>query len=92
MKSGILLILALLVIFGAATLYQSGKLGPPRVPEAQRSEFRCDGRIFCSQMTSCNEAQFFLKNCPGTQMDGDGDKVPCEKEWCGHSISHQNHF
>jgi len=43
---------------------------------------RCDGRTMCSQMTSCEEAKFFLKNCPGTQMDGDGDGVPCETQWC----------
>lgn len=28
------------------------------------SPFRCDGRQHCSQMTSCAEAKFFLKNCP----------------------------
>jgi len=46
------------------------------------SEFRCDGRTHCSQMTSCAEATYFLKNCPGTKMDGDGDGVPCENQWC----------
>jgi cold shock CspA family protein len=44
---------------------------------------RCDGRTMCSQMTSCAEATFFLQNCPGTQMDGDGDGVPCEQQFCG---------
>lgn len=44
--------------------------------------YRCDGRIYCSQMTSCEEATWFLKNCPGTKMDGDNDGVPCEKQWC----------
>ena len=29
-------------------------------------------------MTSCAEATYFLKNCPGTKMDGDKDGVPCE--------------
>lgn len=43
---------------------------------------RCDGRKYCSQMTSCAEATFFLRNCPGTQMDGDHDGVPCERQWC----------
>jgi cold shock CspA family protein len=42
----------------------------------------CDGRTMCSQMTSCAEAKFFINNCPGTQMDGDGDGVPCESQWC----------
>ena len=44
--------------------------------------FKCDGRVYCSQMTSCDEAMYFLKNCPGTKMDGNSDGVPCEKQWC----------
>jgi len=50
-----------------------GRLGP----------YRCKGRVYCSQMTSCEEAEFFLANCPGVKMDGGGDGVPCEKQWCG---------
>lgn len=46
------------------------------------SNFRCDGRIHCSQMTSCAEATWFLRNCPGTKMDGNRDGVPCEQQWC----------
>jgi Excalibur calcium-binding domain len=48
-----------------------------------RSSFRCDGRVYCSQMTSCEEAEFFLDNCPGVKMDCGGDGVPCERQWCG---------
>lgn len=44
--------------------------------------FQCDGRKSCSQMTSCNEAKFFLKNCPGVEMDGDHDGIPCEQQHC----------
>lgn len=44
--------------------------------------FTCDGRSHCSQMTSCKEAKLFLKNCPGMAMDGNGDGVPCEQQWC----------
>jgi len=51
--------------------------------ENDASRFRCDGRTYCSQMTSCAEATFFLENCPGVKMDGEGDGVPCEKQWCG---------
>ncbi len=50
------------------------------VPDA--STGRCDGRTHCSQMRSCAEARFFLQNCPGVQMDGDGDGIPCETQWC----------
>jgi hypothetical protein len=44
--------------------------------------FKCDGRTYCSQMTSCAEATYFLKNCPNTKMDGDNDGIPCESQWC----------
>jgi hypothetical protein len=27
--------------------------------------FKCDGRKYCSQMTSCAEAKYFLSNCAG---------------------------
>jgi Excalibur calcium-binding domain len=50
----------------------------------ERSPYQCDGGVYCSQMTSCEEAEFFLANCPGVKMDGGGDGVPCEKQWCGN--------
>lgn len=30
-------------------------------------------------MNSCSEAKLFLKHCPGMEMDGDGDGIPCEQ-------------
>ena len=51
-------------------------------PATEDRTFRCDGRIYCSQMTSCAEARYFLKHCRDTRMDGDGDGVPCEDQWC----------
>ena len=58
---------------------------PPAVPSARpapANSYRCDGRIYCSQMTSCAEANYFLTHCPGVKMDGNRDGVPCEKQWC----------
>lgn len=55
---------------------------PLPVAEAIDESFSCDGRTHCSQMTSCAEAEFFLKHCPGVQMDGNGDGEPCEQQWC----------
>lgn len=52
------------------------------LPAAASATFRCDGRTHCSQMTSCAEAEYFLRNCPGTKMDGNRDGVPCERQWC----------
>lgn len=48
--------------------------------------FRCDGRTYCSQMTSCAEAKYFLRNCPDTKMDGNHDGVPCQQQWCTGSF------
>ena len=45
------------------------------------SRFRCDGRQFCSQMQSLEEAQFFLDNCPNTKLDGNYDGEPCEAQF-----------
>ncbi|MEO7244345.1 MAG: excalibur calcium-binding domain-containing protein [Rubrivivax sp.] len=42
----------------------------------------CDGRKRCTQMRSCEEATWFLQHCPGVEMDGDRDGVPCEQQWC----------
>ena len=42
--------------------------------------FKCDGRQYCSQMKSRAEAEFFVRNCPNTKMDGDRDGIPCEND------------
>jgi cold shock CspA family protein len=53
---------------------------PAQVREVE--SFQCDGRTRCPQMRSCAEAEYFLRNCPGVEMDGDYDGVPCEMQWC----------
>ncbi len=50
--------------------------------EVSQPAFQCDGRKHCSQMSSCSEAKLYLKSCPGMEMDGDGDGIPCEQQWC----------
>lgn len=45
------------------------------------NQFSCQGKTHCSQMQSFEEAQFYLANCPGVEMDGDGDGVPCERQF-----------
>ena len=72
----------------AATTHSTTDIGSRGVSGASSSgttsseQFRCDGRTHCSQMTSCAEATYFLRNCPGTRMDGNNDGVPCEQQWC----------
>lgn len=63
--------------FSAAASPEAGRAGV-----VSSAAFRCDGRQYCSQMTSCAEATFFLRNCPDVRMDGNGDGIPCERQWC----------
>ncbi len=51
--------------------------------ETSDEKYSCNGKIYCSEMTSCAEAKFYQHNCPGTKMDGDRDGIPCESQWCG---------
>ncbi|MEL4430190.1 excalibur calcium-binding domain-containing protein [Shewanella mangrovisoli] len=54
---------------------------------APQAQFRCEaGKTHCSQMSSCAEATFYINHCPNTQMDGDGDGIPCERQWCSKSL------
>jgi hypothetical protein len=58
-------------------------LAPERpVVDADAANRRCDRRTRCKQMNSCAEATWFLQHCPGVEMDGNHDGVPCEQQWC----------
>ena len=62
---------------------------PPHIERVAASpttpqQFTCEGKTRCSHMSSCEEAKFYLKNCLGTEMDGDKDGIPCEMQWCQH--------
>ena len=46
------------------------------------NSYSCSGKVYCSEMTSCEEARYYLVNCPGVKIDGDGDGIPCESQWC----------
>ena len=50
------------------------------LPSKANTQFTCDGRQHCSQMTSRAEADFFTRHCPNTKMDGNHDGVPCEQQ------------
>lgn len=85
-----LLLVSALVLAIAVYAYLALRPHPPAAPPpaavsadapAGRS-FRCDGRTRCTQMTWCAEARHFLAHCPGAQMDGNRDGVPCERQWC----------
>jgi hypothetical protein len=40
--------------------------------------------VVAAVLGAIEEATFYLRSCPGTQMDGDNDGIPCESQHCGH--------
>lgn len=38
----------------------------------------CGTKTKCGEMSSCEEARFYLEKCGGSRLDGDHDGVPCE--------------
>ncbi len=64
--------------------HEKSTVSVPSFTEEEKSKknYSCAGKIYCSEMTSCDEAKFYQRNCSGTKMDGDGDGVPCESQWC----------
>ena len=64
-------------------IYESAETELVTTIKARNNQkYSCSGKTNCSQMTSCEEARFYINNCPNTKMDGDGDGIPCESQWC----------
>lgn len=88
-KSGFRFIPILLVI-AAVSVYSKfanqnvsgSQQGVPIVESSKPTpQFQCQGKVYCSEMTSYEEAAFYLQNCPGTKIDGDNDGIPCEQQF-----------
>ncbi len=92
---GFKVVVGTLLLGGAAFAYQKFAslqrlaVDMPQIQSAQTSaapvaanNYVCDGRQHCSQMHSCEEATWFIRNCPDTKMDGEGDGIPCEQQHC----------
>ena len=47
-------------------------------PTENNPEFKCGTKRYCKEMSSCEEARYYLEHCGLTRLDGDGDGVPCE--------------
>ncbi len=76
MKKILLIIVILLGLYGN----YKNKVDNPQI-EPPNNHFECDGRVYCSDMKSYEEAKFFVDNCPNTKMDGDHDGEPCESQF-----------
>ena len=80
--NGYLLIFGLWVVFLVLVLVSVAFFVYYRGVEEEFSGYKCEGKRYCSEMT-CEEARFYVKNCPDVEIDGDGDGKPCEDK-CGH--------
>lgn len=47
-------------------------------PDAAAPNLVCGAKRYCADMSSCDEAKFFLKMCGLSRLDGDSDGMPCE--------------
>ena len=53
----------------------AGQAEPPELPAAGGP---CGEKRTCGEMTSCEEARFYLTQCGVSRLDGDKDGTPCE--------------
>ena len=61
---------------------KAASAAPARSTDPRVSFFSCDGRTACTQMTSCEEVRFFLKNCSGMNWEASGEGQSCQTQWC----------
>ena len=54
-------------------------IAPREPPISPDNNAICGDKHYCREMTSCDEAKFYLTQCGLTRIDGDGDGTPCEK-------------
>ena len=62
---------------GATTRPQAGAGG--LLALAAIPKVRCGTKRYCKEMSSCEEAVAFLRQCGVSAIDGDKDGMPCEK-------------
>jgi endonuclease YncB( thermonuclease family) len=55
--------------------WRRGQRTPP-ASEA-KADTQCGDKRYCSEMVSCEEAIFYLRQCGRSSLDGDKDGVPC---------------
>lgn len=49
-----------------------------KTKQAAKADFSCGSKRFCKQMSSCEEARFYLNQCGLNRLDRDNDGIPCE--------------
>lgn len=49
-----------------------------KTKQAAKADFSCGSKRYCKQMSSCEEARFYLNQCGLNRLDRDNDGIPCE--------------
>lgn len=52
--------------------------GPRSAATGSTDQLSCSGKRYCREVSSCEEANFYLRQCGVSSLDGDGDGRPCE--------------
>lgn len=68
-----------------ASISAASSTSPEQMPITPRSDQQmaqgwvCQPRLTCKQISSCEEAVWYLQNCSwGGRLDRDSDGIPCE--------------
>ncbi len=56
--------------------------GTTTVTPTSNASYTCGTKTYCSEMTTCEEAKYYLNSCGLSRLDGDKDGTPCESV-CG---------
>ena len=81
MKKLFILLAILSVIFAYAeqnTCDTNNTKGTKPKQEKEDNKELCKKKKYCKNMSSCEEAKFYLEVCKYTSLDKDGDGIPCE--------------
>ncbi|MBK8752975.1 MAG: thermonuclease family protein [Candidatus Competibacteraceae bacterium] len=62
----------------AAPVSSSPAAGASVATPTASGGFTCSGKRYCKEMSSCEEAKFYLTSCGLGSLDGDKDGMPCE--------------
>ena len=81
-------------------LFKDSKPMPPWIYRDKRegvkhkvfSRKQCLDSKPCRKMQSCSEAMAYLQNCARSDLDPNGDGIPCESSVCGQGVQMEKKF
>jgi len=53
------------------------------------TRFECEGKKSCADLSACEEAVFYVENCPDTLLDM--DILACKTRWCNVDLTQTLH-